>query len=418
MYRAKIESLAYGGYGVARIDGKACFVPYGVPGDDILMDITSHSRGVSWGNIIEIYSPSPFRREPPCALFGRCGGCQWLHIDERTQIEWKRKIVESSFQRIGKFEHGEIQVIQDGIKTLDYRTRAQFHFEFDDGLKFGFHETRSHGIVDLDSCPLLFSRLNNLIPKIKASLDKIEPLKFMASFRLICNPSSDDTLGWLDLAGKDERRYDEIVPWLSETDGLSAIDWPENSASSLTFKLKLPGATAQVPAGAFSQASFFNNEMLIDLIMNLAGDVHGKKVIDIYCGWGNLSLPLASKGASIWGCDNDPQAIASANSSVSDNQLGNCMYDIFSDLKLAEKLGDSRDKFDIAILDPPRTGAKPIAKALAESSIGKIIYVSCDPNTLARDLKLMLDSGRKLEKVFIIDMIPQTYHIECVACLK
>jgi len=418
VHRIKIESLAYGGYGVARIDGEVCFVPYGVPGDELLIRVASKHKGVSWADILEIYEPSPHRREPACGLFQKCGGCQWLHIQEDAQVEWKRKIVESAFQRIGKFEFPAIEVINQGIHNLGYRSRAQFHFEYSsDGMKFGFHEPRSHGIVDLDYCPLLIEPINRLIPPIKSVLREIEPLKYLSSLRIVANPSTNESLIWLDLYGDDESRVGELADKMSVLDGVVGVDWGSNKAKSPSFELELPGCRATVPAGSFSQASFYHNEKLIELVMNLPGDVKSKRVMDIYCGWGNLSLPLAVNGALVWGYDNDASAIDAANSSVRKNGFKNCVYEKISDLSLFRKLSKKDDEMDMIILDPPRTGAKAIAKAIAKSKAKGIIYVSCDPNTLARDLRTMIDAGRKLQKSFLLDMIPQTYHIETVNLL-
>ncbi len=418
MHKATIESLAYGGYGVTHIDNRVCFVPYAVPQDELIVEITSTRKSVNFGRIVEISQPSPHRREPGCPHFGECGGCQWLHIDYDEQVKWKIDIVQNALKRIGGIENPQVISVTDGISHLAYRTRARFHFELADEFVFGFHAPRSREIIDLQKCPLLHDGINGLIPEIKQVLKNIEPLKQTASIELTQNPTTFETLCWLELSDDDLKHRDSIAASLLDISKIEFVDWKDNPVDKLAFSIALPDVQAWVPIGSFSQSSFMNNEVLLKTVIELAGEIYGKRVWDIYCGWGNLSLPLAANGAIVTGYDSDENAIETANMSVSDNQIQTARYEKSSDTKLAGRLSKPTNPVDIIMLDPPRTGAKVLADAIAKSSAERIIYISCDPNTLSRDIKTMAQSGRKLVKTCVIDMIPNTYHIETVNLIE
>jgi 23S rRNA (uracil1939-C5)-methyltransferase len=418
MHNATIKSLAYGGYGVTHIDGRVCFVPYAVPQDELIIEITSTRKSVNFGRIVEIKQPSPHRREPGCPHFGECGGCHWLNIDYDEQLKWKIDIVQNALKRIGGIEDPQVKSVTDGITSLAYRTRARFHFTLANEFVFGFHAPRSRGIIDLQKCPLLHDGINGLIPETRKVLQNIEPLKYNASIELTQNPTTLETLCWLELSGDDTKRCYEIASSLLEIDKIEFIDWVDNPADKAAFSVALPGVQAWVPTGSFSQSSFINNDVLLKTVIEFAGEIKNKRVWDIYCGWGNLSLPLAANGAIVTGYDSDANAIATANMSVSDNQIQTARYEKSNDTKLIGRLTKPSNPVDIIMLDPPRTGAKALADAIAKSPAIKIIYISCDPNTLARDLKTMAQSGRKLLKTHVIDMIPNTYHIETVNLIE
>ena len=415
MHRITIESLAFGGYGITRIDKKVCFIPFGLPGDELLVEIREQKRGINWGKILEVYFPSPHRYDPICPVFESCGGCHWLHFDYNEQLSWKAKMVADALRRIAKISNSEIESITSGIMPLAYRTRAQFHFRCEDGnLKLGFHGQKSNTVVDLRICPLLHGGINDMIPYIRHIFENIEPMGSEGTIELTQNPINGETLIWLGLGDEDKDSAGELAAKLLEIDGVVAVDWENNPGDKVAFDIALGDIKAWVAPGSFSQSSFMNNEVMLDLVKALAGDINGKTIMDIYCGWGNLSLPLAAAGASVTGYDEDKDSIETANLSVSDNRIIACTYKTSTDKKLIKALYDYRGALDLIILDPPRTGAKVIAKAVAESQARRIIYVSCDPNTFARDIKIMADAGRTLRKTYVLDMIPQTYHIETV----
>ncbi len=418
MHNATIKSLAYGGYGVTHIDGRVCFVPYAVPQDELIVEITSEKKSVTFGRIVEIKKPSPFRKEPGCPLFEQCGGCHWLHIDYDEQLKWKLDIVQNALKRIGGIDNPQVTSVADGIMPLAYRTRARFHFSNSTEFVFGFHAPRSREIIDMQNCPLLHDGINDLIPEIRKVLQNIEPLKYNASIELTQNPTMLETLCWLELSDDDTRRRDEIASGLSKINNIESIDWKDNPADKVAFSIALPGVQAWVPSGSFSQSSFANNDVLLQTVIEFAGEIKNKRVWDIYCGWGNLSLPLAANGAIVTGCDSDANAIATANMSVSDSQIQTARYEKSNDTKLIGRLTKPGNPVDVIMLDPPRIGAKALADAIAKSPATRIIYISCDPNTLARDLKTMAQSGRKLLKTYVIDMIPNTYHIETVNLIE
>jgi 23S rRNA (uracil1939-C5)-methyltransferase len=418
IHRVTIESLAYGGHGLTHIDGKVCFIPYGLPGDELLIELEGKKHGVEWAKSLDVCTPSPHRWDPICPKFEECGGCQWLHMDFSEQIKWKMNMVESALARIGKVKSPVIESYCEGIFQLGYRTRAKFHFDKKDGyLRFGFLESKSSEVADIKICPLLYGGMNDLLPYIRHILENTEYLKRPGSVEITINPINNESLIWLELARRDRDLIGQTALRMSEIEGVIDADYAENYLEASALNIALGEIKAWIPSGIFSQSSFINNEPLLHLVHHLAGDVKGKNVFDIYSGWGNLSLGLALKGAIVTGYDSDPISVDAANLSASDNRLENTEYFEAIDSSIPKILKD-KENIDLIILDPPRTGAKAVADAVAQSSAERIIYVSCDPNTFARDFKMMSEHGRKLVKTYVIDMIPQTYHIETVNVIE
>ena len=376
---ASISSLAHGGHGVCRIAGQVCFVAYGLPGDVVRVRVAKESKGVLWGVIEEIVEASPDRvPQPCCPKFGACGGCAWLHFAYPAQAQWKRRIVNDCLQRIAKVEC-DVAFEENAELRLGYRTRAEFHAH--EG-RLGFYAPESRTAVDIEHCPLCHEHLNRALERLRAL-----PLK--DSIEVIVNPEGPEIM----IAGKRPQRS------LREAfDCVNALDDPK------PHQFLFDGVP--IVNGAFAQSSLLLNRLLAGTVLRMIGDA--SSVLDLYCGNGNLSLQL-SKEVRVLGLDHNRRAVRAAN------EIGRGAYRAGdeTDFRLALK-----DTWDVVLIDPPRTGAKNIADALAESPCNKIVYVSCDPATLARDLKTMTGRGWRLLEVVALDLFPHTAHIETVCRLE
>jgi 23S rRNA (uracil1939-C5)-methyltransferase len=375
---ATISSLAHGGYGVCRIDGQVCFVARALPGDVIRVDIARETKGVLWGSIAEILEPSQHRIEPVCEYFGICGGCSWLHCAPEAQGEWKCKIVQDCFQRIAKIDC-DISYRENADLRLGYRTRAEFHAE--KGL-LGFYAPESHKVIDIERCPLFHEKLN-------AALEKLRGLRLKESIEVTINPEGEQVM----LAAKRPPRslresfklvndFDDLKPARFLFDGVPIVN------------------------GAFSQSSLLLNRMLVETVARMCAGA--ASVLDLYCGNGNLTMRLPD-ATDLWGLDHKEQVVKAASS------MGCGEYRAGDEAEFRRAL---KNKWDAIVLDPPRTGAKAIADALAGSDCPRIVYVSCDPATLARDLKTITARGWRVAETVAIDLFPNTPHVETVCKLE
>ena len=373
----QITGMAQGGYGVGRIEGQVCFVEYALPGDVVAVDIVRRSKGVLWAAITDIVEPSPHRVEAPCPVFGKCGGCQWLSFEYPAQAEWKCQIVRDCFQRIGRLTT-DPEWADDPDLRLGYRTRAEFHAA--EGA-VGFYERGSHNVVNIAACPLCHDKLN-------AVLERIREARPGQSVDVTVNPEGDDVLVWT-------RQPSETLK-----DMFSQYDWGRENAARHGFMFD----GVPVVNGTFSQSSLLLNRVLLEVVQTLVGQP--KSLLDLYCGCGNLSLGFAHEDVDVLGIDRDVAAVTAADA------VGPGTYEIGGEGDFIHAL--DRREWDAVLLDPPRSGAKAVAPRLARMNGGAIVYVSCDAATLARDAAVLCKAGWTLARTVVVDMFPNTWHVETV----
>jgi 23S rRNA (uracil1939-C5)-methyltransferase len=382
----QITGAAHGGFGVGRIDGRVLFVPYALPGDTVRVTIERESKGVLWGRIEEVVDPSPDRVDAQCPYFGTCGGCTWLHFAYPAQAEWKRRIVRDCLQRIAGMGVTVGWTEDDGLR-LGYRTRAEFQ---GDGTRRGFHALGTHQIVDVDRCPLCHDKLN-------AALARLRTVAYKGPVEIVVNPDGDEVLVWTK---RRHRKLKNAFP-------LAGTPGDKGRRASFLFD------GVPVVNGAFSQSSLLLNVLLVRTVHDLIGAPGS--VLDLYCGTGNLSLGLAVE--RVLGLDQNPAAVRAATRAVRAGAAGSARaeYRRGRDSAFAQAL--RTEHWDAVILDPPRTGAKAIAPALGNADADAIVYVSCDPATLARDVKTLAQSGWHIARTTVLDLFPHTPHVETVCRL-
>jgi len=376
-FTSEITSVAHGGHGVTRVDGRVCFVPYALPGDVAVIQIERELRGVLWGAIESIETPSPHRTEAACPYFGTCGGCTWLHFDYPGQAESKQQIVRDCFERIAKIDV-EIGWRENSDLRLGYRTRATFFAN--DGLR-GFHALRTNDVVDVAHCALCHRKLNDCLRVLREIGCKND-------VEVCVNPEGDEVLVWTDRPNA----------MLAEHFPLAGHRRAKGKRARFTFD------GAPIVNGGFSQASLLLNRLLREVVHGELGEP--KTVLDLYAGSGNLSITLP-KTANVRGIDEDRSGIAAAEKVRPGSYRAGKIPAFQRALK--------RGLWDVIILDPPRTGAKAIMKDIAGAKAGRIVYVSCNPSTLARDAATLCANGWRVEKVTALDLYPNTAHVEC-AC--
>jgi len=377
---ARITALAHGGHGIARIDGQVCFIPYALPGDEVAVRIVRRSKGVLWGAIDRIVTPSPDRIDPGCGVYGRCGACTWLHFAYPAQAEWKTRIVRETLERIARVST-DVAWADDPDRRLHYRTRAEFH---GDGTGFGFYAGGSHDVVDVIACPLCH-------PKLNAALATLRELRVRGSVEVTINPEGNDVLVW------SKKRIPPVERAFERS------QWPGAPGKRASFVFDgIP-----VVNGTFSQSSLLLNRVLLRVVRDAAG--HGERVLDLYCGNGNLSLGLEGD-RRITGLDRNRAAVdAARETGRGDYRAGN-ENDFLAAI--------NAEPWDVILLDPPRTGAKAIVPSLAQCKAQRIVYVSCDPATLARDIKTLSAANWHVRSATAVDLFPNTAHVETVCTLE
>ncbi|HOE66249.1 MAG TPA: TRAM domain-containing protein [Candidatus Hydrogenedentes bacterium] len=376
----EITSLAHGGDGIGRIEGQVCFVPYGLPGDALRVCIERKAKGVLWARIVGIETPSPVRQSVDCPAYERCGGCAWLHFSYPAQAEWKCRIVGDSLKRIAKLDT-EVEWVEDASLRLGYRTRAEFH-----GTRegWGFHARQSHDVVPIASCPLCHPNLN-------AALRRLEGIRGHGDIEIAVNPEGDDVLVW-------SRRPSNAL-----LKAFTQCDFDERSADRAMFLFD----GAPIVNGTFSQASLLLNRTLRRVVRAQIGDP--ANLIELYCGNGNLTLDLP-RGVRVRGYDHNGAAVRAAAALRAD------AYQAADERSFCDAL--AAEPWDVVLLDPPRTGAKAIAPSLAACHAARMVYVSCDPATLARDLAIICAAKWRLVRTVAVDLFPHTAHVETVCLLE
>ena len=433
---AEIEKMAFGGAGFGHSGGKALFVPFSAPGDIAEIKVKVEKRSYLEGELVRLIRPSGMRTSPPCPVFGKCGGCNWQHLPYREQLQAKEEIFADILWRNGRVERERIEEIAPAPETFGYRSRVQLKLRLIRGeLHMGFYRKGSHFVVDLPGgCALAHPRINLLLDDLRS---------VVARFR------EADKVPQIDVSvGEDERlelvvhyignRMDEAAEhfWKDiDSLGAAAIFLQTGRKSTLTeiggrepeplsyrlpdpYGLSSSGYMLRFSHGGFSQVNYRQNLLLVETVAEWATLKGGERVLDIYCGNGNFSIPLSGKASSILGVEGCPSSVESATRNCAANGVGNAFFQCSDAVHALERFISRGESFDLVLLDPPRTGAKEAAVLIPEVGAKRIVYVSCDPVTLARDLSILKRKGYEVIRVRPVDMFPQTYHIESVTLLE
>ena len=414
----EIEKLVYGGTGFARVDGKATFVRGGVPGDLLEVSVVSDKRTFAEAKIERIVRPSPERTLPKCPVFGTCGACQWQHINYAFQLSAKEQVLRETLLRIGGFREVNIEPIVPSPYEYGYRQRVTLSAWLEDRrFKLGYHEEGTFSTVSINGCPIASEEINSEIKNLNEFFlrDEYDSLPFnrinivsdgrraYVTFSLIANGLE----GYVDSPPTKDPEPEEVWKRLGfEDDGEHVFQF-----ESLGLRFK------SVPS-LFMQTNRRINERLVSTVLDWAALKGHEEVLDLFCGIGNFSLNLAKSARTVLGVDISRAAVSLARINSEANVIENVRFVRSSVPFFLRKSLDQRAKFDLIILDPPREGARDILEDLLKLSPKRMIYVSCNPTTLARDVKILIERDYELVKIRPFDMFPQTFHIESIVLLS
>jgi len=409
-----IESISHNGEGVARNEGKVIFVPHAIPGELVNAEIIEEKKKYSRGILREIIKKSPHRVEPKCPYYYQCGGCSYQHITYDEQLVLKQKIVKETISRIGGINPTIMSVV--GMQEpWNYRNKVVWHISDSGyGKKIGFYRYRSRQLIDIENCPLLLPKVNKISLLIKEMLPGIYLEKDSSMMIRQSNNSKETMLEFIHCFPDKEslERLSQEVETIYEN---------RYGKIKLLFGRKLIKEKAGKSLFSLGPDDFFQvnsdqSESMINTVteyLNLSGH---NKVLDAYCGAGMFALNIADNVVSVVAIDSNIWAIKNAQKNATLNDIENCQF-ISGPCEI--NLSNLQNSFDRVIVNPPRTGLKPqVINAIVNISPEIIVYVSCNPATLARDLKQFVNNNYKVAKIQPIDMFPQTSHIENIVLLQ
>ena len=425
--KCEISDLLHDGRGVGRVDGKAYFVDGGLPGEDIRFSTTIEKRNFGEGRVVEIISPSPFRREPACQYFSRCGGCNLQHLDHDRQIEHKQTQLIDALRRSNIYP----DIVLEPIKgdQWGYRRRARLAVQQirHNKVLLGFRTQKTNRIEPVGSCLVLVPCLDIFLakmPSILASLDTIKLFEMelvagddQTAIAISANRSLSAIETEMLLSKLSQFAGDVQLWWKSSTmapfrrldEGSDRLSYTLNDNLDILFE---PGQFIQVN-------SDINRRMIKQVVSLLKPSLDGL-AIDLFCGSGNLTLPLAKYFGQVVGVEGLAELVEAAKVNAHNNRITNIDF-VVSDLTKSEGLRtiiSNKAAIDLIILDPPRSGAGGVMSWVAASDAKQIIYISCHSATMIRDAQLLAEAGYKLNSVGVMDMFPHTAHVESLAVFE
>jgi 23S rRNA (uracil1939-C5)-methyltransferase len=418
-----ILSLDREGHGVARIDGKVTFVDGALAGERAEIAIYRKHAKYNSANATHILKASAQRAEPRCRYFGRCGGCSMQHLEPSAQVAAKQRVLEENLARIGKVRPDVVLRALHG-PSWGYRHRARLSVRRVDkkgGVLVGFHEKRSSFIADMNSCEVLTADVSALIRPLRALItelsnsDRIPQVEIAVGeqvtvlvFRLL-EPWSDDDAAKVRTFADAHR----VQIWEQRKGpGTARPFWP-NIAPELAYSLPEFGLAMPFKPTEFTQVNTAINRALVSRALRLLDPQPGERIADLFCGLGNFTLPIAKRGADVLGIEGSAELVARARENALRNQLPNARFDVDNLFEMTPEKFASLGRFDKLLIDPPRSGAIEVVKSLPDAGApGRVVYVSCDPATLARDAEVLVHvKGYRLLAAGVANMFPHTAHV-------
>src|SRR5581483_1546359 len=438
-----IDSLAYGGNGVARLDGFVVFVRRGLPGDTVRARVTKVQRRHAEALATEVVRPGPQRVDAPCAHYPACGGCRFQDLAYEAQVEAKHRWVEDSLQRLAGLDELPLEEIVPAESQFRYRNKMEYSFaELEDGPTLGLHKAgRWDEVLEVERCWLTTDLGNAIRNRIRAWAREEKLAAYDQGTQegylrhLVVREGRNTGQALVQLVTARGERFDRerLIEVLTEFPEVRSIHWSVNrgvaEVTNLPTELlwgedaieeEIGGLRFRVRPNAFLQTNTAMAARLYELARAFAGLQGGETVYDLYCGIGTIGLSLAADALTVWGIEISEESVACAIENQELNGIGNAAF--FAG-NVGEVLRDLRDRAgdpDVVVVDPPRAGlAGKALRRLGELAAPRVVYVSCNPTTLAGDLKRLSDDyGYHLVRARPVDMFPHTPHVECVALLE
>lgn len=442
IFTSPITSISEDGSGIARQDGYTVFVKGAVLGDICKIQITKRNKSYGFGKILEIITPSESRVTPPCAAFPDCGGCTLLHTDYQTQLEIKRDTVLNALTRLGSFEGITVHKTVPSTPSLSYRNKSQYPVGgTKNNVKIGFYAPRSHSVVNTSACAIEDPCSRIIIDTFRSWMNRysIEPYNEAAhkgTIRHIYSRVGEsimivivsrtreiehlDSLKSMLLALKLEKPIGGIVVNINSQKTNTILGKHDYTVYGEKFiYARIDDITYKVNYRSFFQVNPYTTPLLYQKALELCSLSGSETVFDLYCGIGTISLFLARNAKKVIGVEIVPEAIVDARENAKINNIQNAEFYCGAAEEICPPLIKTGEKADVVVVDPPRKGCdEKLLDAIGTMAPKKIVYVSCNVSTLARDAKYLCEKyGYTLNEAFPFDQFPHSMHVECCVLL-
>lgn len=437
VHRLRVDGYASDGMGVARLEGMVVFVRGGIRGELCDVYLEKVGRSAIWGRVEQIVESSPARVEPDCPHFGLCGGCQLRHMTYEEELEFKRTRVEDALRRIGG---ADVRVERIFGAQVPERYRNKVQFPVSQEPRVGFYRPRSHDVIDVEDCLLQPEAAGHLRRAAVEWMRRWNVPAYDEKRRsglirhlYVRTNRQGESLCCLLVNGRKVPQEEELVRLLREAEphlagvvlGVNESHsnvilgdryrtlWGENRLTDT-----LCGCTFRLSVPSFYQVNPAQTEVLYGKALELAGLTGTETVLDLYCGIGTISLVMARRAGQVWGVEVVPQAIEDAQENARQNRIGNAHFLCADAGEAARKLESEGIRPQVICVDPPRKGlAEDVVETIARMSPERVVYVSCDPGTLGRDVARFRQLGYALNQALAVDLFPRTQHVETVGLL-
>ncbi len=439
-----INGYATQGEGVGRYKGFTIFVPNSLDGETVVTRIELVKKNYARGELVRVVEPSPHRVEPACPLYAECGGCQLLHLDYEGQLAFKRQRVIDVMERLGGLKDVTVRPVIGMPNPWKYRNKVQYPFALDakGRVVIGCYQQGTHNVVDTRECLIqhdlnsrIMNRLRELVQGMGISIYDENTGQGLLRHVLVKNGfESGEAMVVLVTNGPDFPEGKELARMLaSNFPELKSVVQNINTTSGnvvLGDKNKvlygedgiidrLGDLEFKISANSFFQVNPAQTEVLYKKALEYAALTGEERVLDAYCGVGTLTLFLARQAKEVYGIEVIPGAIEDAEENAKRNKADNVVFVVGATEEVLPKLVKIGIDFQVAVVDPPRSGCEErVLEALVQVKVGRIVYVSCNPSTLARDLKYLVNRGYAVKEIQPVDMFPHTYHVECVTLMS
>lgn len=442
-YTADVVGLTHEGKGVVRVDGFALFVPGALPGEKIVVKVEQVKKQYGEGSLVRILEPGPDRVTPPCRVHEGCGGAQFLHMRYEAQLEAKRRMVADSLKRIGRLEHVPVHPTIGMKNPIRYRNKIHAPFGARSGrLITGFYAPGTQNIIESDHFLLAHPRIEKTINTVRRIADELglsawNPQTRRGLLRHVVvriGFATGQIMVVLVASGDRLPRQDELVGLLrQEIDGLASLCLNVNAGPSGeimgdrtivlwgadTIRERIGDIEFAISPRSFFQVNPVQTAKLYGKALEYAGLTGNETVIDAYCGIGTISLFLARRARHVYGVEIVPEAVEDARLNARINRIRNVTFETGKAETVMPRWQKQGIRADVIVVDPPRKGCdKRLLETIIAMRPKRVVYVSCNPATLARDLRILEDGGFRTQEVQPVDMFPQTGHVECVTLMS
>ena len=414
----RIESLAYGGAAVARHEGRVLFVAGSVPMERARVRVVKDHGSWAEAELLEVLEAGPSRVEPPCPIVSSCGGCPWQHVDQPTQLESKHKAVVEAFRRIAGLDDVVVDPVRPSPLPFGYRNRLSLRF---DAGRIGFYQARTNRLVPVPDCLLAEESVRSALPVVEAFLATLQTRVMrveIASRGLLPGVSvAVQSAGRLRHA--DTMAAHALVEDHRRTGVRGLVmqgrGWQRSWGDPRRRFEVAPGVAVDFPGASFGQVNTLANLDLVQVVVDRCTEKVPARLVELYAGAGNFSFAVAARAGRVLAVDEDERAVEAGRAAAREAGIRNLK---FAAARAEQWLAEPREAVDVLLVDPPRSGLASAASPAAGLGAARIVYVSCNPTTLARDVRVLHERGYRVRSVEPIDLFPQTFHVETVCTLE